>query len=373
MVDPQPGNDSGRSHDMDTTESSNPIFAIEDAPGAGRGVFARRNIQKGEVIYTADDLSVHVLFREYRGEICCQCFAYNSGEKQPVKDLLHGLAFCSKECRDIYLDKSDETCLAARAAVEKLIKMKASQSPLESKLESKPISRPTAEETAKAWDTTEIQATSIRAARAAASSGKAAKGDLKTLQRAASAPVSPDVINFLLSAVLMHYTTRNTPSRRSAFSELESEATPYVSHAELAEYTTAYLHLVCTLPTPLLPFISVSFLHDIKTRETHNSFGIRSLDDQGSEFFGYGVWPSASYFNHSCAQNLRRTRRGRTWVFSAGRDIAAGEQLYISYVSSEDSGGDTLGWRERSANLRRTWGFECVCERCGREKAADGA
>jgi SET and MYND domain-containing protein len=129
---------------------------------------------------------------------------------------------------------------------------------------------------------------------------------------------------------------------------------------------------VCTLPAPLLPFISASLLHDIKTRETHNSFGIRSLDDQGSEFFGYGVWPSASYFNHSCAQNLRRTRRGRIWVFSAGRDIAAGEQLYISYVTSEDSGGHTLGWRERSANLKKTWGFDCACERCGGEKAADG-
>jgi SET and MYND domain-containing protein len=95
------------------------LFTLEEAPGAGRGVFASRDLTPGEKDLTANDLAVHVLFREYHGEICYNCFGYDLGGKQPIRDVQHGLAFCTDKCQIEFLLEEDDLCMAARAAVEK--------------------------------------------------------------------------------------------------------------------------------------------------------------------------------------------------------------------------------------------------------------
>ncbi|KAK4442349.1 SET domain-containing protein [Podospora aff. communis PSN243] len=354
------------------------LFTIDNAPGAGRGVFATRDIPANTHILTAADLTVHVLFREYRGEVCSQCFSYALGGKQPLKSPAHNLFFCSTPCQETFHLNSDPVSMTARAAVENLIKTKPTSDQHASTLLGP---RPTPAEISLAWDAAETQANLIRTARSPDAAKIKPKSHARAVQRALSTPVSPDVLTFLFSAVLAFYTTPSTPSSENPYSEgkqtllssLESESTPYLSTHELAEYTSSYLHLLAVLPADILPFVSGEKLHEMKSRETHNSFGIRSLFDGGSEFFGYGVWPSASYFNHSCDPNLVRRREGREWVFSAGREIHRGEQLYISYVNGgkeelRDEKGEVMGWEERGRLLKKTWGFECACGRCADER-----
>jgi hypothetical protein len=360
------------------------LFTIEDAPGAGRGVFASRDLAAGKTILVANDLSVHVLFREYRGEICHNCFAYGSGAKQPVKDANRGLAFCSEQCQRLFALQSDELCMTARAAVEKLIRRRA---PSSQHNDTPQGPRPTPEEIGSAWEMADIQTTLIRGGRLGAPGRPnvpppppATKAALRGLQRALSTPVAPDVISFLLAAVLANYNSYQIAAASvvpwARLQDLENDPAPYLSARELDEYIASYLHLLATLPVALLPFVSGTILRATKSRETYNSFGIRSLDDEGVEFFGYGVWPSASYFNHSCGPNLVRRRDGRAWVFSAGRDIKAGEQLYISYVNggtSElcSSSGGVVGWKDRAGLLKKTWGFDCVCQKCKQEALSE--
>ncbi|KAK0644664.1 hypothetical protein B0T16DRAFT_438585 [Cercophora newfieldiana] len=347
-------------------DSASPrLFTIDEAPGAGRGVFASRDLAAGEKILTANDLCVHVLFREYRGEICYNCFGYDLGGKQPIKDATHGLAFCSQQCQITFLLESDDLCMAARAAVEKLLKTKATSNQHSDTLLEP---RPSPADIEKAWAVAKTQGDLIRIARLNDPDKPApTKSHLRALQRPLSAPVSPDVLAFLLSAAFTNYNTLkySDPVKSTLIHALESESQPYLSAHELAEYTTSYLQLLAVLPVDLLSFVSGAKLHEIKSRETHNSFGIRSLFDDGSEFFGYGVWPSASYFNHSCGPNLVRVRKGRSWVFSAGRDIEKGEQLYIS-------SGEVMSGTERRGLLRKTWGFECGCGRCVEERGVVG-
>lgn len=97
------------------------------------------------------------------------------------------------------------------------------------------------------------------------------------------------------------------------------------------------------------------------TRDSHNAFGIRSLEDDGSEHFGYGCWPAASYFNHSCAPTIEKSREGRVFNFRAARDIAKGEELSITYLSSEER---KMSRGQRMMILKTNWGFECGCDRC---------
>jgi hypothetical protein len=353
------------------------LFTIDEAPGAGRGIFASQDLAAGERVLVAKDLSVHVLFREYRGEICCTCFGYDLGGKQPIRDATHGIAFCSEQCQIKFLLRSDDLCMAARAAVEKLIKTKSTRNQAAEDAPLAAPARPKPAEIKKAWMTAETQGSLICIARLGTPLAPPTKPQLRALQRALSAPVaSPDIITFLLSVILATYNTskasESVTAKHHILSTLESEPQPYLSPSELHQYTTSYLHLLSVLPLSLLPFVTAENLHSTKSRETHNSFGIRSLFDNGAEFFGYGVWPSASYFNHSCEPNLVRVREGRRWIFSVGdREIKKGEQLSISYVGQmggvegvRDESGEVMSGKKRRALLKRTWGFECACGWC---------
>jgi len=101
----------------------------------------------------------------------------------------------------------------------------------------------------------------------------------------------------------------------------------------------------------------------LATRDAQNAFGLRSLDDGGDEIFGFGDWPSASYWNHDCTPNVRKKRTGRTWQFYAQRDIKAEEQLCITYLGGDEQDMNVIQRRER---LRNDWGFHCLCTRCAK-------
>ncbi|KPA83972.1 hypothetical protein ABB37_02116 [Leptomonas pyrrhocoris] len=89
-----------------------------------------------------------------------------------------------------------------------------------------------------------------------------------------------------------------------------------------------------------------------------NSFGIYDTDDS---CIAFGVYPEASYFNHSCVPNICRVMHhgGRVMAFYALRSIAAGAPLTISYTDVEQQNS-----AERRRNLLETYRFFCTCERC---------
>jgi hypothetical protein len=210
-----------------------------------------------------------------------------------------------------------------------------------------------------AWAQADTQATLIRHARL--DPPTATKQHRKALTRALQARISPDTLAFCLSGLLWHYAR---PSALPTLLALAADPTPYHSSDDLESFTRTYLHLLSILPTPLLPTLTPALLRALSTHDSHNAFGIRSLEDEGSEFFGYGCWPSASYFNHSCALNVGKKRVGRAWEFVAERDVREGEELSITYLSGEER---SMSWGNRVALLKKNWGFECGCARCSAE------
>lgn len=67
-----------------------------------------------------------------------------------------------------------------------------------------------------------------------------------------------------------------------------------------------------------------------------------------------------SFFNHSCSPNVLHYVKGNKMHCITTRNIAQGEQLYISY-SFFDSGISTFKRRRR---LQTSWNFDCECLRC---------
>ena len=108
--------------------------------------------------------------------------------------------------------------------------------------------------------------------------------------------------------------------------------------------------LACFVTSTVYPFLS---------RHLSNSFGIWELPiSPDSENLGSAMYPSASYFNHSCDPNIAKVRQGRTVLFVTSKEVQAGEELCISYGHTERQVA------ERRQVLRDWWGFNCNCSRC---------
>ena len=314
------------------------------------------------MVWRSDDLTLSVLLREYRREVCGQCFGYDYGRDLDIRDKTAGFAFCSSDCEDKWREENGEVGIQTWTAVESFVKKRSKE---DSEMVDVGLARPKSKEITKAWERVAAQAELIRVARENEQSTTGDEGAVqvtkqhrKALQKALQAPITPDVMSFCVSGLLWHF---NNPSDWAKVLALVVDPTPYHSTQDLDAFVRTYLHLLAILPLPLLSYVTAESIFLLSSRDSHNSFGIRSLEDEGSEFFGYGCWPAASYFNHSCAPNIEKKRDGRTWEFRAGRDIKRGEELCITYLSGEER---KLSRGKRMETLKRNWGFECGCERC---------
>jgi hypothetical protein len=113
---------------------------------------------------------------------------------------------------------------------------------------------------------------------------------------------------------------------------------------------------------PYLRSLVESTAYPFLSRHLSNSFGIWELPvSPESENLGSAIYPSASYFNHSCDPNVAKVRKGRTVLFVTSKDVQPEEELCISYGHTERQ------VEERRQLLRDWWGFYCDCPRCYRE------
>ncbi|KAF9635575.1 hypothetical protein BFW01_g6470 [Lasiodiplodia theobromae] len=329
-----------------------PVFAVQETPSAGRAVFATSDIAKGTPLWVADTPSANVILREYRRELCAQCFTYNRGREWKIRDNSVGFAFCSISCQQEWTDTLGQEGVQAWKEVEKLNKGCSREREMVDAISS----IPTEDDIKLAWNVASAMTPLILAARS--SIPRPNKPARRALAFALQAPVVPDVLSMLLSGILAR---SRDPDAWASILALWPNHQPYKSADDLKEHVSSFLQLVAVLPPTLLPFATAETCHMLATRDSMNSFGIRSLDDDGAEFFGYGVWTSASYFNHSCSPNVEKKRVGLAWHFTAGRDICKGEELCITYLSGEER---ALNTDARRRLLMNSWGFKCVCDKC---------
>lgn len=340
---------------------SSPYFALRSTPHAGRGLFATQRIPAETPLFTADDLTARIIYREYRREVCMRCFAYDRGVSWPLRDPTAGLVFCSKRCRKAWLAAHDRTAVKAHEAVNTLMKNKLRKGvDDEVMLDVSGSGPPSQEHIERAWKVARNEGRRIVAAR---TSLEPTKAELKSLRAALSLPIDSGILPYLLSSVIAAYTE---PEKWVAVLDLKPTPTPFKCVEVMEQHITAYHQLLAILPEKLLSFCTPTILQTSVDRDSHNSFGLRSLDDDGEEMFGFGIWASASYFNHCCAPTVQKKREGKTWEFWAAKDVEEGEELCITYLGTDTA---ELDLQERRDRLLETWGFECMCKRCVDESA----
>ncbi|CAF4951231.1 unnamed protein product [Rotaria sp. Silwood1] len=131
---------------------------------------------------------------------------------------------------------------------------------------------------------------------------------------------------------------------------------PYLLHS----YTNKiYKFLKMSTLEKLQSYITPSIIRSIIGKSLTNVFGIWSIDepDENKELLGYSLYPSSSFFNHSCKSNLIKIKKGSKIIFKLIKNIQKNEELCIHYGNSINS---VLEIRQKDL---KEWFFECLCER----------
>ncbi|KAF2845050.1 hypothetical protein T440DRAFT_545688 [Plenodomus tracheiphilus IPT5] len=85
---------------------------------------------------------------------------------------------------------------------------------------------------------------------------------------------------------------------------------------------------------------------------------LANMSKQPAYFGSCGIWLQASYLNHSCVGNVRRSFIGDMMVVRACRNLAADTELTFAYHSP-----DGISFKELQEKLR-SWEFTCNCAMC---------
>lgn len=342
------------------------LFEVRQIPNAGRGVIATTAIATDTLVFESGPPAFHVIFADYRKETCAQCFHWDRGRTLPVRENDLNKTFCSQECRHTWFGEHSPAALEAWRALSVFIRSKG-------KLICDRIShedpRPDSDVVQSEWHQAEKQAILVRQAREQPS-GKGAGGKTRKSDRAAlSTAMSksyPDILSYHLSGHLARF--YQPEQWIEGVRDLAMDETPYRSSNELQAHCHSMIQLMSILPLDLATIDLVEACSTVAKADNHNAFGINAgtNDEEHEEYMGYAVFPNASYFNHSCEPNLKKQRVGRTWQFRAIRDIAAGEEICITYLGGAEKELDTT---QRQQRLKEVWGFHCGCDKCKLESA----
>ncbi|CAK4033827.1 lysine methyltransferase SET6 [Lecanosticta acicola] len=363
-----------------SSSSSSHLFEIRNIANAGRGVIATTAIPAGTLILRSGPPAFHVIFNIYAKETCAYCFAWDRGRTLPVRENAIGKVFCREECRALWVEEQGQEGMEGWRG----LKMGHHHHGRKGNGDGDEVmggdvdagGRPGVEEVEIAWREVEKLGEVLKRSRLFVvgeegeakkkSENKASKRLLRSiLERIASGPQDADLPAYFLSGVLSQ--TRNPEKWETEVLSLAQDATPYNSPRDLSLACLAYLRLLTLLPPSLLAPCTPTLCRAMPQADNHNAFGIRAAEE-AEEYMGYGVYPSASFFNHSCAPNVTKKRVGREWVFEAARDLAEGEECCITYLGGEERELDAV---ERRRRLREVWGFECACGRCRRESESE--
>lgn len=118
-------------------------------------------------------------------------------------------------------------------------------------------------------------------------------------------------------------------------------------------------------PEELQKYVSLKNAHAEGGRYDNPSLGIYSSNafQMGSDHGGIVL--ETSRFNHSCSPNARYSwnpdvRRMRVYAL---RDIAYGDEIFVSYLASRGVYGSSRA--ERQTRLAKRYIFTCACTACG--------
>ncbi|XP_057772983.1 histone-lysine N-methyltransferase ASHR2 [Salvia miltiorrhiza] len=155
-----------------------------------------------------------------------------------------------------------------------------------------------------------------------------------------------------------------SPPQFQTLLSLEGDA----SVDDASNFLHSVISSICQLPNAGGVGFSVELTAALLAKDKLNAFGLMEPFDQDKErsVRAYGIYPTASFFNHDCLPNACRF----DYVDSASdisntdiiirviHDLPAGREICLSYFPVN------FKYSERQQRLKEGYGFVCDCDRC---------
>lgn len=349
-------------------------FEVKTTSYGGRGCFARGAISKGTSILTARRPIGSAVTRAFRKEVCTWCFTYMDGRTLKYK-IQQKIYFCSEKCQNEFCNYDPDSILA-----DTLVRMEDLYVRCQGDIDENGVPE-SEEELLRVMDDKWAEVTEWEF--------KISK--MKPTKRFRQLPTvtSDDYteIRYVIMTLYNYYreekATYMTKLLISDMNEdeqltFEKKVLEILYSSEidkvkrypylLIAYINIYKFVRLVIPDEFLPFTNPQKVRNIIGRNLTNAFGVWSpttQENEEREFFGFGVYPSGSFFNHSCRCNVTKIRDGASYEYVTTEDIEPGTELCISYgIRPEDS-----------VEVRREalgeWFFICGCARCDEESSKD--
>ncbi|KAG7194940.1 uncharacterized protein KQ657_004049 [Scheffersomyces spartinae] len=358
-----------------------PYFRIDQTKYGGRGAFANtengHSIPEGTIVLRVPRPLSSSIQREFRKEVCQHCFTFQNGKNLktrltvPLISKTISLYFCSSACLKEFQNYDDLGLLTSI-----LLEIERHYS-----------------STTREYETTEVKS-NLTQVWGQLNKWSETLARMKPSKRLAETPVITNdeysdlkytattifalfkyqkKIGILSPQTSHQYILEMNELEHmrlelGIFETLQSNITektqryPYLSTV----YGNIFKFLKIHAPNQLQPFVTTETVGAIIGRHLSNAFGIWCPDEGIDEFFGFAVYPLASFFNHSCIPNLKRVRTQREVYFITTKEIFnPDEELCINYGNSIEENVQTRQL------LLREWFFECGCPRCTTEQTEE--
>ncbi|CAF1176493.1 unnamed protein product [Rotaria sp. Silwood1] len=382
-------------------------FSVRPTKYGGRGCFANTDLPQGTIVHECSMPLSSTIVRPFRKEVCGSCFKYldgktlkfklmsrNNKQNNSTSDASLALYFCSQSCMDKFIDLDiDDLYRESLLNVENLfirglnhdrcdlemeIQHEEAEIEAELKLENalkqaKDIDLFISQKWQEAEINCQLQLSKLKP--------KQRKNFNNLIHLTPKIDENEYleikyIIGILFQMYKRDYCKNNKLSlsisvslslfELQVFQHLQSSDIqrickyPYLLHS----YTNKiYKFLKISTSEKLQPYITPSTIRSIIGKNLTNIYAIWSIDEPNGnkEYFGYSLYPSASFFNHSCNPNLMKIKQGAKIIFKLLKNIKKDEELCIHYGNSISDG------LEIRRKYLKEWFFDCLCERCVEE------
>lgn len=285
------------------SSESESLLIRKTTPWGGRGFYAATDIPKGSLIHTAPRPYASTIYRVFRKEVCAECLAYAYDSNRNTWNVRYadpetgyGIWFCSERCKDAWVvEEARNGCLLTKVfgTVDRMDQSmkknagKAKASSTHPVIPTGKIEETTRESLDRAWKDAELLPVTT---------------PIDVLDE-----LELDTARFVLSGIVKRYLEDSRgPEHDSDFlswaslldlQDNELNIHPSILESHLRVY--AFLRRAA-LPTALGQYVEkMDTIRSILARDYGNVFGYYDKSISGdSEMLGFGLYITASYFNH---------------------------------------------------------------------------
>lgn len=350
-------------------------FRVSETKYGGKGCFSYGEIPRGSTILVSKPLAF-TISKEFKKEVCHFCFAYNNGRAMKTKFSLPGfknqsICFCSDDCLQQFQKVEDyQLYTSSLLNVEKnyINHQMDEEEPGYNDVGASDFIHLIKQkwEQVEEWDTQVKNMKSTKWPKLIPHITESEYSDIKYCLGVLHKMLLKDKHSFVSDKFLDNLEGSEYLSfEMSLFELLQSNEVLKVLRFRnlLDSYIRIFKFLRLTSPPEFQKFITPLNVRLMIGNNLTNAFGIWTLDSGDKEFLGFGVYPSGSFFNHSCEPNIIKKRINNELHFITLRDIEKNEELCIDY-------GNYL---DEPVEIRRKqlseWFFTCACQRCERESS----